>query len=88
MTNLNVQLPARLKRFAEKQAEANGLSDASEYVQSLLTREEQKRAALAELEGKLQKGLDSGKSIEVNLAYWAQKRAKLLGRTSRKRKSA
>ncbi len=78
MTILNIELPDHLKKFAEREASANGMSTLSEYVQALLAREEQRQVELAKLEAQLLEGLNSGPSIVVDEAYWAKKRADLI----------
>jgi antitoxin ParD1/3/4 len=84
MTSLNIQIPEHLKQFAEREASAKGMANLSEYLQSLLTREERRRVALEDLEAKLVEGL-AGPPIVADEAYWAHKRADLLrtyGKTS------
>ena len=80
MGNLNLALPDRLQQFADAQARANGLSGAAEYVVSLLSREQRKRADLDQIEAALKQGLDSGAMFEVNDHFWERKRHELLAR--------
>lgn len=79
MTRLNIELPEHLKAFAEREASQKGMSDLSEYLQSLLAREERRQQALDELEAKLVEGL-KGPSIVADDAYWTSKRAELIRR--------
>jgi hypothetical protein len=80
MTRLNIQLPEHLMQFAEREASAKGMSDLSEYFQSLLAREERRQQALDDLEAKLVEGLNSGDFITADEAYWGKKRAELIQR--------
>ncbi|HEV2293889.1 MAG TPA: hypothetical protein VGR35_08525 [Tepidisphaeraceae bacterium] len=76
MTTLNVNLPDNLKTFAEKQAAAHQLSSASEYIESLLAREE--------LELALLDGLNSGPATEVDDGWLERKRQQLVAQAQAK----
>ena len=80
MSTINLQLPDRLAQFVQAQAQAEGLASPEQYVESLLTREQRKRADIAQLEIELEQGLDGGSPAPVNDHFWEQKRHELLKR--------
>jgi antitoxin ParD1/3/4 len=84
MTTLNISLPKTMKGFVEAQIKEGGYSTASEYVRNLI-RNAQKRAAREKLEQLLSDGLNSGRPIEVNDKFWADRRD-ALRRNLRKKK--
>lgn len=73
MTTININLPDTLKAFADKQAAANQLPGAGEYIESLVAREQ--------LELALMEGIQSGPAIEVDEAWFNRKRQQLIERS-------
>ena len=72
MTRVNVDLPDRLKAFAEKQARANRLAGAGEYIERLLAREE--------LELALLEGISGGEAIDADDEWRDRRRQELIDR--------
>jgi antitoxin ParD1/3/4 len=77
MASLNISLPKSLREYVEGQVENDGYSTPSEYVRSLI-REDQKRKAIERIEGLLLEGIASGEPVEVNRAFWKERRATLI----------
>jgi antitoxin ParD1/3/4 len=75
MSTMNVSLPDEMKAFVDSCLEREGYSSASEYVRALIRRDREAKAS-AHLHSLLVEGLASGTPIEVDAAYWQQKRAK------------
>jgi antitoxin ParD1/3/4 len=73
METVTITLPEALKKFADDQLAKKGLGDLSEYFLGLL-QEAQAKEAAARLEQLLLEGLESGESIPVNDAFWAELR--------------
>ena len=80
MSTINLQLNDRLRQFAESQAALRGFASTSEFVESLIAREERKWADIEQLESELKRGVESGQGIEVNDHFWEQKRSSLLAK--------
>jgi len=76
MTTLNISLPKTMKSFIDEQVTEGSYSTASEYVRELI-RKDKKHRVQEKLDRLLIEGLESGKPIEVNDAYWQKKKADL-----------
>lgn len=86
MASMNISLPEELKDYVEGQTK-HGYSTPSEYVRELI-RDDQRRRAKEELDMLLLEGLNSGKSISVDAAFWSElKRDALAKLGSGRRKS-
>jgi antitoxin ParD1/3/4 len=70
MTTLTISLPDSLKEFIDREVEAKGYGNVSEYVRGLL-REAQTTAADARLEALLIEGLAKGKNIPISPKFWS-----------------
>ena len=66
MTTMNISLPEPLKRFVDAQVEGGSYGTSSEYVRTLI-RKEQDREALRRL---LLDGLRSGPTAPIDEAYF------------------
>ena len=76
MTTLNISLSDEARRFLEEQAAKRGLSTEEEVVARLVSDAmEQER-----LERQLVEGLESGRGVEADDAYWTSKREGLIER--------
>jgi antitoxin ParD1/3/4 len=73
MTTLTISLPDSLKEFINREVEAKGYGNVSEYVRGLL-RQAQANEADARLEALLLEGLTEGKDIPVSPAFWSELR--------------
>jgi antitoxin ParD1/3/4 len=79
MTKVLLSLPDPLGAWAERQAANNNFDSVSDYVESLLLKEQQEQESLAELDRLIQEGEDSGisdRSIEDILAEARQEAKK------------
>ena len=79
---LNISLPEKLQTFLQAQAAAAGLSTESEYVHSLVLREQSRLAQQSRIDQLLLEGVESGPLIEVTDEWWEQKRTQISERTS------
>ena len=62
MATMNVSLPDPMKEWVEAQARGGRYSNASDYVRDLIRRDQERAQALAELQGLITEGLESGVS--------------------------
>lgn len=85
MNTMNVSLPVKMKDFVEEQVREGDFGTASEYVRHLI-REDQERKVRNKVDAMLLEALESGKPIEVTPEYWKEKKKRLLGVSSSKRK--
>ena len=69
---MQVTLPDSLRDWIETQASACGLAHPDQFVERVL-RKEQGRTQ-REIDQKLIEGLESGEPIQVNGAFWAERR--------------
>ena len=83
---MNVTLPDSLRNWIETQATMTGHSSADGYVETVL-RAEQTRLH-REIDSKLLAGLASGEPIEVNEAFWAERRRVLQERLANHKKES
>jgi antitoxin ParD1/3/4 len=73
MSKTSLQLPESLKALIDEQMTSSGFQNATQYLEHLVRRDQQKRKAKAALEKELLKGLESGTPIRATEAYWAKK---------------
>lgn len=73
MATMNVSLPDGLKEFVEAQVDEHGYGTSSEFVRSLIRRE-QERTALRAL---LVDGMSSGPGSEMDDSYFARMRDRI-----------
>jgi antitoxin ParD1/3/4 len=71
MTTLTISLPDSLKEFIDREVEAKGYGNVSEYVRGLL-RQAQANEAGARLEALLIEGLAKGKDIPLSPKFWSE----------------
>lgn len=62
MATMNVSLPDPMKEWVEAQTETGRYSNASDYVRDLIRRDQERAAAIAELQRLVDEGLASGVS--------------------------
>lgn len=89
MTTLTISLPDSLREFIEREVEAKGYGNVSEYVRGLL-REAQEREANQRLEALLLEGLVSGGESPASPEFWRELRrdaATILARHKQPRKA-
>jgi antitoxin ParD1/3/4 len=73
---MTISLPDDLKDFVERRIKAGSFASASEFIRQLL-REDQKRAERERLDQMLLDGMNSGKPIRANDAYWDDLRSRV-----------
>ena len=78
MTTLNIPLSEEAKRFLEEEAAKRGLPDSGAVVARLVREAMSRERDEAELELKLDEGLNSGPGIEADDAYWDRRQADLV----------
>lgn len=62
MATMNVSLPDQMKAWVEAQAQDGRYSNASDYVRDLIRRDQERRAAIAEVQQLVDEALASGVS--------------------------
>lgn len=82
---MNISIPDQLAAFIEAQTAAAGLDNTSDYIASLIQREQERLAQQARVEALLLAGLDSGDPVEATEDWWAEKRSRLLEQLSSER---
>ncbi len=68
MATMNVSLPDPMKDWVERQARTGRYSNASDYVRDLIRRDQERQAALAELQGLVDEGIASGAAEPFDMA--------------------
>ncbi|ODM45241.1 addiction module antitoxin [Ruegeria sp. PBVC088] len=75
MATMNVSLPDPMKNWVESQARTGRYSNASDYVRDLIRRDQDRHAAIAEVQKLVDEGLASGAPREVDMdAFLARMR--------------
>ncbi|EKV28214.1 ParD protein (antitoxin to ParE) [Caenispirillum salinarum AK4] len=70
MATMNVSLPDPMKDWVEAQARTGRYSNASDYVRDLIRRDQERAAALAELQALVTEGINSGISSRTTDDVW------------------
>ncbi|MCD9032467.1 type II toxin-antitoxin system ParD family antitoxin [Luteimonas sp. Y-2-2-4F] len=60
MSTMNVSLPDAMKRWVEKQADSGRYANASDYVRSLIRRDQERVAKIAHIQALVTEGIESG----------------------------
>jgi len=63
MATMNVSLPDSMKTWVEKQAAQGEFSNSSDYVRSLIRRDQERKAAVEALQAAVTNGLESGPAM-------------------------
>jgi antitoxin ParD1/3/4 len=79
MPTMNISLPENLKDFVESQVQSGDYSSVSEFMRTLVRREQKDRDR-EQLELRILEGLNSGDAVEVTPEMWSQLRQRLRGR--------
>lgn len=75
MATMNVSLPDPMKDWVEGQTKSGRYSNASDYVRDLIRRDQDRQAAVAELQKLVDEGLASGHAQKFDMeAFLARKR--------------
>lgn len=76
MATMNVSLPDPMKEWVESQTRTGRYSNASDYVRDLIRRDQDRQAAIAELQQLVDEGLASGAPEPFDMeAFLKRKRA-------------
>jgi len=77
MVTMNISLPTQMKSWVEERSDGAEFANSSDYVRHLIRRDQERRAAIAELQALVTEGLDSGDAGPVDFnAFRAEMRAK------------
>lgn len=60
MATMNISLPSPLKSWAEARAKDGRYSNTSDYVRDLIRKDQEREAAISEIQGLVDEGLKSG----------------------------
>ena len=74
MATLNISIPENMKEWIKNQTENGKYTSASDYLRDLVRADQRTKE---ELDNMLLKGLESGTAIEVDIAYWKDKKKRL-----------
>jgi antitoxin ParD1/3/4 len=76
MATMNVSLPDQMKSWAEEQAQYGRYANVSDYVRDLIRRDQERHAAIAEIQALVDEALHSGPDVSFDAtAFLAAKRA-------------
>jgi len=71
MPTMNISLPESLKDFVESQVKSGEYSSASEFIRTLVRRDQKERERET-LEVRILEGLSSGEVVEASPEIWGQ----------------
>ena len=75
MATMNISMPDPMKTWVEEQAKAGRYTTASDYVRDLIRRDQDRQAALTDLQRLVAEGLESGPAEPFDMdAYLEAKR--------------
>ena len=74
MATMNVSLPGPLKAWVEAQAEEGRYSNASDYIRDLIRRDQDRLAAVADIQRLIDEGMASGESDRTMAEILAEAR--------------
>lgn len=60
MATMNISLPDPMKSWVESRSKSGRFSNSSDYVRDLIRRDQERQTAIAELQGLIDEGLNSG----------------------------
>lgn len=66
MATMNVSLPDPMKDWVETQAADGRFANSSDYVRHLIRRDQEREAAIAELQAAVDEGLESGAPVSFD----------------------
>ena len=80
MATMNVTLPDPMKDWVEDRTKDGRFANSSDYVRHLIRRDQEREAAIAEMQAEIDKGLASGIAEDLDFdAFLARKRAEFQG---------
>lgn len=86
MPTMNISLPVNLKEFVESQVQSGDYSSVSEFMRTLVRREQKDRER-EQLELRMMEGLGSGDAVEATPQMWNQLRQRLHERDNRRKRA-
>jgi len=86
MPTMNISLPENLKEFVESQVQSGDYSSVSEFMRTLVRREQKDRER-ERLELRILEGLNSGDAIKVTPEMWNQLRKRLRTRDEKSKRA-
>lgn len=80
MATMNISLPDPMKAWVEEQAQGGRYTTTSDYVRDLIRRDQDRRAAVSELQRLVTEGLESGPAQPFDMeAFLGAKRERREG---------
>ncbi len=79
MATMNVSLPEAMKDWVNGQTESGRYANASDYIRDLIRHDQERARALAELQARIDEGLDSGPGTRSMRDLRAAARARRAG---------
>jgi len=86
MPTMNISLPENLREFVESEVQSGDYSSVSEFVRTLVRREQKDRER-ERLELRILEGLSSGDAVEVTPEMWNQLRTRLREREGKSKQA-
>lgn len=74
MATMNISLPDQMKAFVEDQTKDGRFSNSSDYMRDLIRRDQERRQAIAEIQALVDEGLNSGPSVDFDMARFISER--------------
>ncbi len=68
MATMNVSLPNAMKSWVEDQSKDGRYSNASDYVRDLIRKDQERAQAIAEMQGLITEGIESGAPVKFDKA--------------------
>lgn len=70
MATMNISLPDPMKSWVESRTKDGRFSNSSDYVRDLIRRDQERQAAIAELQGLIDTGFESGPSKPFDMGQF------------------
>lgn len=74
MATMNVSLPDPMKSWAEARSKDGRYSNVSDYVRDLIRKDQEREGAIAELQGQIAEGINSGAPRPFDLAAFVARK--------------
>lgn len=76
MATMNISLPDPMKSWVEARSKTGRFSNSSDYVRDLIRRDQERQMAVAELQGLIDQGLESGAAETFNMGQFIASKRK------------
>jgi antitoxin ParD1/3/4 len=70
---MTLSLPDQMKEWVESQAKSGAYSDASDYIRDLIRRDQERRAAIAEIQAAIDEAVESGEPRDFDFSDFKQR---------------